>query len=118
MLSISGRSVLRHARIQSNTRTYLTPVQSLSALARQLSSLAILEQREGKLNHGSLSAVTAARKLGGSITGFVAGSNIKAVAEEVAKFAGIDKVVVIENEAYEKVRLLLYFYAKSHFHTH
>lgn len=75
---------------------------SFSALARLLSSLAILEQREGKLNHGSLSAVTAAQKLGGSITGFVAGSNIKAVAEEASKVGGFDKIIAVENSAYDK----------------
>jgi len=77
-------------------------VPSFSALARLLSSLAILEQREGKLNHGSLSAVTAAQKLGGSITGFVAGSNIKAVAEEASKVGGFDKIIAVENSAYDK----------------
>jgi hypothetical protein len=105
MLSISGRSVLCYARKQLNVRAYPTSVQSLSALARLLSSLAVLEQREGKLNHGSLSAVTAAQKLGGSVTGFIAGSNVKAVAEEAARVAGIDKVVAVDNEAYDKVRM-------------
>jgi electron transfer flavoprotein alpha subunit len=70
-----------------------------------LSSLAVLEQREGKLNRGSLSAVTAAQKLGGSVTGFVAGSNIKAVAEEAAKVAGVENVIAVENGVYDKVGL-------------
>lgn len=69
-----------------------------------LSSLAILEQREGKLNTSSLSAVTAAQRLGGSVTGLVAGSSIRSVADEVAKVKGIDKVIFIENGAYDKVR--------------
>ena len=63
----------------------------------------MLEQREGKLQHGSLSAVTAAQKLGGSVTGLVAGSGIKGVAEEAAKVKGIDKVIMIENGSYDKV---------------
>lgn len=72
-------------------------------LARLLSSLAVLEQREGKLNVSSLSSITAAQKLGGPVTGIVAGSNIRAVAEEVAKVKGLDKVIAIENGAYDKV---------------
>ncbi|KAK1516169.1 electron transfer flavoprotein domain-containing protein [Colletotrichum paranaense] len=68
-----------------------------------LSTLAILEQREGQLNHGSLSAITAAKKLGGSIHGFVAGSNIKGVADEAAKVEGVEKVIAVDNAAYDKV---------------
>lgn len=65
----------------------------------------MLEQREGKLNAGSLGTVTAAQKLGGSITAFVAGGGIKSVAEEVAKVAGIEKVIAVDNAAYDKVYL-------------
>jgi electron transfer flavoprotein alpha subunit len=105
MISRVGSSILHHARTQLRPRTGPTPVASLSALSRLLSSLAVLEQRDGKLNHGSLGAVTAAQKLGGTITGFVAGSNIKAVAEEAAKVAGIEKIIAVDNGAYDKVRL-------------
>lgn len=75
-----------------------------ASLARLLSSLAILEQRNGQLNTGSLSSVTAAKKLGGSVHAFVAGSGVKAVADEVAKIDGIEKVVIVDSAAYEKVR--------------
>ncbi|RDW92024.1 electron transfer flavoprotein subunit alpha [Coleophoma crateriformis] len=102
MISKAGLSVLRQARTQLASRRGPTPIVSLSALSRLLSTLAVLEQRDGKLNHASLSAVTAAQKLGGSITGFVAGGNIKAVAEEAAKVGGIEKVVAVDNSAYEK----------------
>lgn len=103
MISRSGTSVLRQARTQLRSTSGPTPVASLSALARLLSSLAVLEQKDGKLNHGSLGAVTAAQKLGGSITGFIAGSNIKAVAEEAAKVKGIEKIISVDNAAYDKV---------------
>lgn len=73
-----------------------------SSLARLLSTLAVLETRDGKLNIGSLAAVTAGQKLGGSVTGFLAGSNIKAVAAEAAKVDGLEKVIYVENEAYSK----------------
>jgi len=101
MISRSGISVLRQARTQLRTAGP-TPVASLSALARLLSSLAVLEQKDGKLNHGSLGAITAAKKLGGSITGFVAGGNIKGVAEEASKVSGIEKVISVNNSAYDK----------------
>jgi len=39
----------------------------------------------------SLAAVSAAMKLGGQVTGFVAGGNTKAVAEDAAKVEGLTK---------------------------
>ncbi|KAI4283317.1 MAG: hypothetical protein L6R35_005207 [Caloplaca aegaea] len=69
---------------------------------RSLSSLAVLEQRNGKLEHSSLSAVTAAQRIGGPVIGFVAGSEIKAVAEEASRVKGLDKVIMVENGAYDK----------------
>src|SRR5438874_1009195 len=102
MLSIAGRSALRQARTQLSWGAGTPSVQSLSAFARLLSSLAVLEQKDGKLIHGSSSAVTAAKQLGGSITGFVAGSNAKSIAEEAAKIAGIETIVAVENGQYDK----------------
>jgi len=104
MISRAGQTMLRQARMKIQQRRHSPPVASLSALARLLSSLAILEQKDGKLNHSSLGSITAAQKLGGSITGFLAGSNIKGAAEEAAKVAGIQKVISVENVAYDKVR--------------
>jgi hypothetical protein len=92
-------TLLRQA--QNCLRSPHSPFQS--TLSRFLSSLAILEQRDGKLQNASLSAVTAAQKLGGSITGFIAGSGVKSVAEEAAKVNGLDKIIMIENGAYDKV---------------
>lgn len=103
MISRVGHAVCRQARTQLRPWVGPTPVASLSALARLLSSLAVLEQKEGKLNHGSLGVVTAAQQLGGSITAFVAGSNIKAVAAEAAKVAGIEKVIAVDSDAYDRV---------------
>lgn len=74
-----------------------------STAVRLLSSLAVLEQKDGNLEHSSLSAVTAAQKIGGSIAGLVAGSGIKAVAEEAAKVKGLDRIIMVENGAYDKV---------------
>ena len=121
MFSISRNLALRQPS------TCFRPWRSLSLaqqtlLGRLLSTLAVLEQKDGKLLNGSLSAVTAAQKLGGSITGFVAGSGIKAVAEEAAKVKGIDKIIMVENEAYDKVGFdyivfgamgILYLYSRN-----
>lgn len=76
---------------------------SPAALRRLASTLAVLEQKEGKLNHGSLSAITAAQKVGGPVHGFVAGSNIKAVADEAATADGVEKIIAVDNGAYDKV---------------
>ena len=77
--------------------------RSPATLRRLLSALAVLEQRDGKLNTGSLSAITAAQKLGGTIHAFVAGSSIQPVAKEAAKVEGIEKVIAVDNGAYDKV---------------
>lgn len=98
MLSIARRSSFRQSRIQLG-RTHQ------SAFARLLSSLAVLEQKDGALQNSSLSAVTAAQKLGGSVTGIIAGSNVKRVAQDAAKVKGLEKIIMVESGAYNKVHL-------------
>ena len=106
MLHSTRSSVLRQAQnCLRSSRSLLSPFHS--SLARYLSSLAILEQREGKLQNASLSAVTAAQKLGGSVTGIVAGSGVKPVAEKASRVKGLDRIIMIENAAYDKVGLHL-----------
>ena len=96
MNSIAKRVAIQHA----------STLLGRASLARSqsLSTLAILEQKDGKLNHGSLSSFTAAKKLGGSVHGFIAGSSIKDSAAEAAKIDGVEKIITVENGAYEKVR--------------
>ncbi|KAK4059324.1 electron transfer flavoprotein, alpha subunit [Trichoderma afarasin] len=67
-----------------------------------LSTLAILEQRDGQLSQGSLSAVTAGVKLGGSVHAFLAGSGVSTAAEQAAKVNGLEKIITVENGAYDK----------------
>ncbi|KAF2213223.1 hypothetical protein CERZMDRAFT_111561 [Cercospora zeae-maydis SCOH1-5] len=104
MVAPIRNGVLRRAatclRQQRSTPT-IRPM-SREALRRLASTLAILEQREGKLNLSSLASVSAAQKLGGSVHGFVAGSNIKSVADEASKVEGLEKVIYVENGAYDK----------------
>lgn len=98
--------MLRAARSQIYTSRVCNQ-PSLSALARLLSTLAVLEQRDGKLQQSSLAAVAAAQKLGGSVAAFVAGNGVKGTAAaEAAKIKGLEKVVAVDNEAYEKVWLV------------
>lgn len=99
MFAAARTSVLRSARTQ------LRQAQSQAAWARLASTLAVLEAKEGKLNIASLAAITAGTKLGGSITAFVAGSGGKTIAEEAGKAQGIEKVIYVDNAAYDKVSL-------------
>lgn len=105
MLCTARRAVpqqLRGALAKSPTAS--SALCSPAALRRLASTLAVLEQREGKLNHGSLSAITAARKIGGPVHAFVAGSSIKPVADEAATAEGVEKIISVDNGAYDKVR--------------
>lgn len=104
MFSAARRTALRGAGSLPRPSSVFSHSLGPSALRRLLSSLAVLEQRDGKLNHGSLSAITAAKKLGGTVHGFVAGGNVKPVAEEAAKVEGVEKIIAVDNAAYDKVR--------------
>ena len=71
-------------------------------LTRLASTLTILEHTNGTLTPASLSAITAARALNSPVTGFIAGSNIKQLALEVSKIEGLDKVISVDNAAYDR----------------
>ncbi|KAH6204661.1 electron transfer flavoprotein subunit alpha [Parastagonospora nodorum] len=101
MLPAARSSVLRAARTQLR-RSHPIAVPQYSAFARLASTFAVLEQKDGKFQPASLAAVTAGTKIGGSITAFIAGSGVKSVAEEIGKAKGIEKVIYVENGAYDK----------------
>jgi electron transfer flavoprotein alpha subunit len=105
MFSVARNSVLRQARTRLRSSQPVT-VPQYSALSRLLSTLALLEQKDGKLLNSSLAGITAGTKLGGSITAFVAGSGAKSVAEEAAKVKGIEKIIYVESGAYDRVSVL------------
>ncbi|CAH0028575.1 unnamed protein product [Clonostachys rhizophaga] len=92
----TGRCVLAQGRLIGGriSRAYTR--------SRLLSTLAVLEQKDGQLSHGSLSAFTAAKKLGGTVHGFIAGKNISAAAQEAAKIEGVEKILVVDSAAYDK----------------
>ena len=105
MLSTTRSSLVRTARTHLLQSRHTTLPQS-SAFTRFASTLALLEQKDGKLNPSSLSAITAGTKLGGSITAFIAGSGVKAIADEAAKAKGVEKIIYVDNAAYDKVSTL------------
>lgn len=104
MASIATPSVLRAARTRLYPSARSIFDSRLSAYQRLLSTLAVLEQRGGKLQPSSLAIIAAAQKLGGPVTGFVAGASVKgSAAAEAAKIKGLEKVIAVDNEAYERV---------------
>src|SRR2546430_528209 len=103
MFSASRQSLLRQVRGRLHPASRPIAVTSRSFLGRLLSTLVLLEQREGKLSQAALNAVTAAAKLGGPITGLVAGGGVKSAAEEAAKIKGLERILVVDSDAYSKV---------------
>ncbi|PFH55213.1 hypothetical protein XA68_10360 [Ophiocordyceps unilateralis] len=98
MMSGVGRSLFRATR-----HPRPDPLVALaSARCRPLSTLAVLEQRGGKLDHTSLRTLTAAKSLGGSVHAFIAGSSVSAAAEDAAKVDGVEKITIVESDVYEK----------------
>ncbi|KAG5999953.1 hypothetical protein E4U21_006095 [Claviceps maximensis] len=97
-------SLKRRALIQRFASVCVSSSANYPAITRDrlLSTLAILEQRDGQLVQGSLNTFTAAKKIGGTIHGFIAGSNVSAASEEAAKVDGVDQIIKVENETYEK----------------
>ncbi|MBE0484444.1 MAG: electron transfer flavoprotein subunit alpha/FixB family protein [Bacterioplanes sp.] len=66
-----------------------------------MSILVIAEHDNATLKGATLNTVTAASKIGGDVVVLVAGSNCGAAAEAAAQIAGVSKVLVADNAAYE-----------------
>ncbi len=66
-----------------------------------MSILVIAEHDNASLNAATLSAVTAAREIGGDIDILVAGSDCSGAAEAAAKVEGVRKVLKADNAAYD-----------------
>jgi len=66
-----------------------------------MSTLVIAEHDNGSLKGATLNAVTAAQAMGADIDVLVAGANCGAAADAAAKVAGVSKVLVADNAAYE-----------------
>ena len=107
MASLRTAQALRTFSRSSQTCLYSRPVLPRSTFASRLAStLAILEERNGELQPSALNVITAAKKIGGEVTAFVAGTSAKEVADQAAKVEGVDKVVYVKNGLYDKVRFL------------
>ena len=63
--------------------------------------LVIAEHDNATLKGATLNTITAATKIGGDVEVLVAGSGCGAAAEAAAKVAGVAKVLVADNAAYE-----------------
>lgn len=77
-------------------------VQSRNVLAlaqRFQSTLVLAEHSNDKLNPVTLNAITAAQKVGGSVSCLVAGAQCGPVVEQLSKAAGVSKILVAENGA-------------------
>jgi electron transfer flavoprotein alpha subunit len=51
---------------------------------------------------GSLASISAGQKLSGPIHGFVAGKDVKSVADAASKVAGLEKVIYVNNADYDR----------------
>ncbi|TIB93884.1 electron transfer flavo protein, alpha subunit [Wallemia mellicola] len=84
---------LRSAFSATSRRTFSTSRTKLDALV-------YLEHRDGKINPGSLSALTAAQKVDGKVVGLVAGSeNVDSVVEEAKKLP-VNKLLLAKSDIY------------------
>ncbi|NP_001090035.1 uncharacterized protein LOC735108 [Xenopus laevis] len=71
------------------------------ALRRLLSALVIAEHDTQQVTPVTLSAITAAKRLGGDVACLVVGTNCTKVAEELAKVQGVSKLFVAQHESYK-----------------
>ncbi|KAI9208858.1 electron transferring flavoprotein, alpha polypeptide [Polychytrium aggregatum] len=69
--------------------------------SRNASTLVFIEHKDSAVLPASLNAVSAATKLGGPVTALVAGSTSKEVAAKVASIAGVSKVLVAQDVAFD-----------------
>ncbi|CAL8098976.1 unnamed protein product [Orchesella dallaii] len=69
--------------------------------SRLQSTLVVAEHDNASVRSITLNAITAATKLGGEVSCLVAGSGCAKAAEQVAKIAGVKKVLLADNKAFE-----------------
>ncbi|KAG0200616.1 hypothetical protein BGX28_006348 [Mortierella sp. GBA30] len=88
-----------------------------------VSTLLLVEHKDNKISASTLNALSAASTLGGSVTALVAGNAPESIVGEVAKLAGISKVLVAKDAAFahalpESHASLLVETQKKHGFTH
>ena len=77
-----------------------TLAQRFYATGAGANTLLYVEHKDGAIGGATLNALTAANKLGGSVTALVAGDAPEAVAKEVGKLNGVSKVLLAKDAAY------------------
>eukprot|EP00499_Haloplacidia_sp_CaronLabIsolate_P004572 CAMPEP_0196782704 /NCGR_PEP_ID=MMETSP1104-20130614/11903_1 /TAXON_ID=33652 /ORGANISM="Cafeteria sp., Strain Caron Lab Isolate" /LENGTH=326 /DNA_ID=CAMNT_0042152947 /DNA_START=75 /DNA_END=1055 /DNA_ORIENTATION=- len=75
--------------------------RGFAAASRYGSSLVLADHAGGQLTPGTLSAITAASKIGGDITVLVAGSDSKSAADAASKVAGVASVLHADDAAFD-----------------
>ncbi|RCH77857.1 hypothetical protein CU098_004974 [Rhizopus stolonifer] len=65
-----------------------------------VNTLLYVEHKDGAISGATLNALTAANKLGGSISALVAGDAPEGVVKQVAKLTGVSKVLTAKDAAY------------------
>jgi len=70
-------------------------------LSRSQSTLIVAEQAGEGLSRNTRHAITAAKQLGGDLSCLVAGANTGKTVEELSQIAGISKIIVADNAAFE-----------------
>ncbi|KAF9351281.1 hypothetical protein BGX26_010671 [Mortierella sp. AD094] len=93
------------------------------ASSGNVSTLLLVEHKDNKVAASTLNTLTAATKLGGSVTALVAGNAPDSVVSEVAKLSGVSKVLVAKDAAFthalpESHASLLVETQKKHGFTH
>ncbi|KAI9484194.1 MAG: hypothetical protein EXX96DRAFT_168441 [Benjaminiella poitrasii] len=81
-------------------QTPSTFVKRFYATGAGASTLLLVEHKDGVIGGATLNALTAANKLGGSVTALVAGDAPEGIASQVAKLAGVSKVLTAKDAAY------------------
>ncbi|XP_060742948.1 electron transfer flavoprotein subunit alpha, mitochondrial [Tachysurus vachellii] len=77
-------------------------LRTLSGLIRRFqSTLVVAEHNNDILTPITLSAITAASKLGGEVSCLVAGTNCTKVAEQLSQVEGLKKVLVAQHDVYK-----------------
>merc|ERR1712212_750374 len=88
--------ILSPSKMFSVTRTASRLCQAASL--RFQSTLVLAEHDNNALTPITLNAITAAKKLGGDVSCLVAGHNCSKVVEELAKAAGVNKILVADSD--------------------
>lgn len=75
--------------------------QLTGLLQRFQSTLVVAEHNNEKITPITLSAITAASKLGGEVSCLIAGTDCSKVAEQISKVPGVKKVLVAQHASYK-----------------